>query len=156
MYAHRKKCLSKPKTDTPNSDRPESRPHRTQSGEGIAYLVTSSVLCGVKVGFWRTDILTLYKRYKTVYGDDATFEIYKSCNCVLVEEIFKILFVESNIYKSAREIFESEGLEAYKKVLAHLSSLSELDLVHTRISCDTVGRERVLDDMLTKNAGDEE
>lgn len=80
--------------------------------EGYVYFVTSDLLNAIKIGMWRSNINSLYKRYKTVYGNDITIEYFYTENARKLEKIIHTKF-DSN--KITNELFSKN--EYYNYIL---------------------------------------
>ena len=78
---------------------------------GVLYIVYSDFTKGVKIGYWRSHLKSLVKRYVTCYGQDLTFIIFKTRDCRTLEKITKYLFVPHNI---SHELYKKSALEHYK------------------------------------------
>jgi hypothetical protein len=77
---------------------------------GIIYLVRSSLLDGVKVGYHSGSVKSLKRRYNTYYGKECEVTYFFTHDHVKVEEDFKTHFKEKNI---TNEIFNKEFFQEY-------------------------------------------
>ena len=93
--------------------------------QGVAYLATSSIIDGIKLGYWRGKSKSLFDRYKTYYGTDLEFYLFPCKDCLLLEGIAKLLFRPYNI---SLELHKQEFLNHYIAVLSYLCILPEDNL----------------------------
>lgn len=73
---------------------------------GVIYHVTSPCLNAVKMGFWRSDLQSLRRRYATVYGPDLRLETKHVGDCRAIESRF-------NEHRLGGELFDKSRLEEY-------------------------------------------
>ena len=103
-----------------------------KSTEGLVYLATSPLVNGFKLGYWRAKPKTLYDRYKTYYGNDLEFYLFPCQDCLLLEDIAKVLFKPHNL---SFELHSQDKLKHYVEVLSHLCVLPETELRKIMIQC---------------------
>lgn len=77
---------------------------------GVVYLVTSPCLNAIKIGFWRSDLQSLRRRYATVYGPDLTIETKQVDNCRSIETFMHLRFREQTL---GGELFDKAYLQEY-------------------------------------------
>lgn len=94
--------------------------------KGVVYLVTSSIVIGIKLGYWRADLPVLYDRYKTYYGTGVEFYLFPCENCRLLEDIAKNIFKPYNL---SLELHCQNYISHYISILSYLCVLSEADLL---------------------------
>ena len=81
---------------------------------GVVYLVTSPCLNAVKLGFWRSDLHSLRRRYATVYGPDLTIETKHVGDCRKIETFVHLRFREQRL---GGELFDKAFLQEYSACL---------------------------------------
>lgn len=74
------------------------------------YLVTSNILNGIKIGFWRSSLISLKSRYVTTYGKDVKILFAKTLHAPLLEKRVHNRFKQYNI---CNEIFLKDKLDEY-------------------------------------------
>jgi hypothetical protein len=77
---------------------------------GYTYCITSPHINTVKIGMWRGNILDLYSRYKTYYGNELDLYYVKTKDAYLLEQECHTYF---NLYKISNELFKKDYLENY-------------------------------------------
>lgn len=93
--------------------------------KGVLYLASSSIVVGIKLGYWRADLTVLYDRYKTYYGTDLEFYLFHCQDCRLLEAIAKTIFKPYNL---SLELYSQDHLQYYIQILSHLCAISQEDL----------------------------
>ena len=96
---------------------------------GVVYLVTSPCLNAVKIGFWRSDLLSLRRRYATVYGPDLRLETKHVGDCRAIESFVHLRFEEQCL---GRELFDKNYLEEYSACIKTAGELLPVLIRKTR------------------------
>ena len=77
---------------------------------GYVYLVTSNILDAVKIGMWRSNISSLYKRYITCYGSDIKIDYCLTLDARKSEKLIHNNFEQYNI---TNELFNKQYYNDY-------------------------------------------
>jgi len=77
---------------------------------GYIYFVTSDLLNAVKIGMWRSNISSLYKRYITVYGNNVNIKYFYVDN---VRKIEKNIHNYFNSKRITNELFIKDYYDDY-------------------------------------------
>lgn len=85
---------------------------------GYTYCVTSSMINGIKIGYWTGTISALKSRYVTYYGNDIELHNFFVVNPHEIEKKFIIKF---NSYKLYGELFKKKYLSIYLDFFMKLS-----------------------------------
>jgi DNA-directed RNA polymerase subunit RPC12/RpoP len=82
---------------------------------GIVYIITSDIICGAKIGFWRSSLDGLRSRYITYYGDDVRIFYRYTTHARKLESMIHTHFEHMRI---TREIFKKEYTKDYEQYIA--------------------------------------
>ena len=134
FYRHKKEHSNEPEPTVDNVDNANEAPTPPAIKKGVVYLVTSSIMTWLKLGYWKGSYHSLYDRYKTCYGRDLEVYLFPCHDCRLLEQIAKIIFRPHNL---SFELFgrTQEQLNHYTRILSYLCVLSETDLQTAFMSC---------------------
>jgi hypothetical protein len=78
--------------------------------KGIVYFASCDILNGIKIGFWRSSLISLKKRYATTYGKDVEIIFFRTNNAPKLEKDLHTTFKEYNL---TNEIFRKDNLNNY-------------------------------------------
>lgn len=101
---------------------------------GVLYLVTSPCLQAVKIGYWRSDLESLRRRYATVYGPDLHLQTKQVSDCRSIEAFVHLRFQK---HRLGGELFDKAFLHEYTACLKTAGELVPV-LQHRRQKKDRV------------------
>jgi len=81
---------------------------------GYVYCITSPILNAVKIGYWRSSLTTLRRRYITSYGPDINIRYVYTRRPEKLEKKCHSFF---NEYKIKNELFKKDFLDEYYRYL---------------------------------------
>ena len=87
---------------------------KKQIKEGYVYCVSSPQLNAIKIGFWRSSIPSLKRRYITSYGENIELYTFYSNNAIKLE---KIVFEYFKNNKITNELYQKKYLTNYIKYI---------------------------------------
>jgi hypothetical protein len=98
--------------------------HQEINLRGIVYLVTCDILNGVKIGFWRSSLITLKQRYTTSYGSNIKILF---CRTNIAPTLEKQIHDTFNHYNLSNEIFRKDKLDEYLEYIKNVKGLNIYD-----------------------------
>lgn len=98
--------------------------NKTIGFNGVVYFVTCDILNGIKIGFWRSSLESLKKRYTTTYGKNTKILFCRTQNAPKLEKEIHKEFHNHNI---TNEIFSKDKLEDYLHFIKNTKKLKIYD-----------------------------
>lgn len=87
---------------------------------GMLYLVTSPCLQAVKIGYWRSNLQSLKRRYATVYGPNLHLETKLVSDCRSLETFVHLRFGQQRL---GNELFDKSYLHEYSACIKKAGEL---------------------------------
>ena len=98
--------------------------NKTIGFNGVVYFATCDILNGIKIGFWRSSLESLKKRYTTTYGKNTKILFCRTQNAPKLEKEIHKEFHNHNI---TNEIFSKDKLEDYLHFIKNTKKLKIYD-----------------------------
>lgn len=91
---------------------------------GIVYFASCDILNGIKIGFWRSSLHALYKRYLTTYGNSIKILFCRTQNAPKLEKLVHMTFKHYNI---SNEIYRKDKIDEYLSFIKNDKKLKIYD-----------------------------